>query len=41
MVGVVGVGTKRKFSFKNLKENWRFAVGCVVVCGGIIYLWLK
>jgi hypothetical protein len=38
---MVAVGTKGKFSFKNLKENWRFVLSCTVVIGAILYLWYR
>jgi hypothetical protein len=38
---VMGVATKRRFSFKNLKENWRFVLSCIVVIGAILYLWYR
>jgi hypothetical protein len=38
---VTVVGTKGKFSFKAVRESWRFVLGCVVAFGGILYLYLR
>jgi hypothetical protein len=35
-------GQNKGFSgFKQVKESWRFVLGCLVLFGGALYLWLR
>ena len=27
--------------FKHLKKNWYFVLACIIVIGGVLYLWLR
>jgi len=34
-------GRQDYVDFEHLKKNWYFVLACIIVIGGVLYLWLR